>query len=329
MNKCMGCGAVFQMQYPNQEGYVKEQNQELCERCFKIRHYGDYQMIAKNNDEFETILKAIGTTNDLVVFVIDVFMIPPHITSLITYFKQNILFVFTKRDVLPKSINDQKFIRYLEILGVYYTDCVVVSSYKNHGFDLLMEKISKYQTSNRVYVVGYTNAGKSTLINTFIRHYSNMEGTITTSILPSTTLNMIEIPLNDQLTLIDTPGLLDIGSWMHFADMKLLKKICPKKEIKPITYQVKEKQTFFIDDLVRIDVNNRNNFTFYFSNLLTIRRVFKETTKMKDFQERMIRVNQGEDIVISGLGFIRVSHKDAIWIYTKEAVDIYTRKNLI
>ena len=43
--KCIGCGATLQTINTEEVGYVKEQNLEkssLCERCFRIRNYGDY-----------------------------------------------------------------------------------------------------------------------------------------------------------------------------------------------------------------------------------------------------------------------------------------------
>ena len=79
MNKiCRGCGALFQSNNPELEGFIKEENNEkstLCERCFKIRNYGEYQKITKKNDDFFEILKQINETGDLVVLVIDIFNI--------------------------------------------------------------------------------------------------------------------------------------------------------------------------------------------------------------------------------------------------------------
>ena len=52
--------------------------------------------------------------------------------------------------------------------------------------------IMKYKKSNNVYVIGYTNAGKSTLVNKFLKNYGSYNGEITVSNLPSTTLDLIE-----------------------------------------------------------------------------------------------------------------------------------------
>ena len=50
---------------------------------------------------------------------------------------------------------------------------IVISSNKNYNFDALYELINKYKKSENVYVVGYTNAGKSTMINKIIYNYSD------------------------------------------------------------------------------------------------------------------------------------------------------------
>ena len=49
MSKCIGCGAILQNNDPLKEGYVKDLNKNLCERCFKIRHYNEYKYIDKDH----------------------------------------------------------------------------------------------------------------------------------------------------------------------------------------------------------------------------------------------------------------------------------------
>ena len=53
--------------------------------------------------------------------------------------------------------------------------------------------------SNYVYVIGSTSTGKSTLINKFIYNYGSRDNKITTSPNPSTTLDLIESKINDNL----------------------------------------------------------------------------------------------------------------------------------
>ena len=329
MKKCKGCGAIFQSENSSLEGFIKEENylkSEICERCFRIKNYGDYKFIDKTNLDFIPILKEIDKTNDLVVLVVDIFNINKDIVEITKYLKNDILLVFTKKDVLSYKISDEKLLSYQEKLNIPCIDKIIISSEKNYNFDLLMEKINVYKKSNKVYIVGFTNAGKSTMINKIIYNYTDFDSMITTSILPSTTIDTISIDINDNLTLIDTPGILEEGNIFNYVDSKTLKKIIPKKEIKPITYQIKSKQYIFIEDLVKIESSD-NNLTIYMSNQLKIDRLYKD--KEVNLKENIIRVSSGEDIVISGLGFIKVTNPEVIKIYTLDNVDVYTRPSLI
>lgn len=323
MNKCNGCGVNLQNTDIEKEGYTKNIESHLCERCFRIKHYGDYQVSLKNNSEFIDILKKINDTNDLVLLVTDYYASEEGIKNILKYLNNDILLAFTKRDVLPYGFNDERLLNYLDIK---VKDVVTVSSKKNYNMDLLIEKINKYKKTNNVYVVGYTNVGKSTLINKLIYNYSSNNIDITTSILPSTTLDTIEVKLSDNLTLIDTPGILDEKNIFNYVEANELKKILPNKEMKPITYQIKKEQFIYIDKYAKIKSSN-NNLTLFFSNKLKITRTFKN--KIDDLKEYKIEAKKGYDIVISGLGFIKVMKDEKITIYTLDNVDVYLRKSLI
>lgn len=329
MNKCDGCGSILQTVDVNQEGYQKEsaKNHNLCERCFRIRHYNEYKRVTKENNDFIQNLEKIKQTGDLAILLVDLFHMNQNILDITKHCSKNLLLVFTKRDLLPLSVSNEKLKQYASTLGIEPLETLIVSATKNNGLDALLEAIYKYKKSEKVYIIGYTNAGKSTLINHFIYHYSNLETSITTSMLSSTTLGNIEIPLDENLVLVDTPGILEKGNIGELVEVSTLKKILPKKEIKPITYQVKAKQSIWINQLVRIDSEN-NNLTFYFSNQLKIERTF-QIKEEKNLASYLIHVEPNQDIVISGLGFIKVGKSETITIYTLPNVSIYARASLI
>ena len=309
MNKCIGCGELT--------------NQELCERCFRIKNYNDYKVVSKTNNDFIPILKSINN-NDLVILVVDLFNIGD-LSLFRKYLKNDILLVLTKRDLLPKSLYEEKLLNY--DYKIDYVDKIIISSEKNYNYDLLFEKINKYKKSNNVYVVGYTNAGKSSMINKLLYNYSSNKTEITTSPLPSTTLNTIEIKLDETLTLFDTPGLLDEKDIINKLDSSQIKKVIPKKEIKPITYQIKGSQILIIDDFLRVEASDVD-LTFFVSNLLEIKRYYKDIDNMKNYNKINIEVNNN-DIVIKGLGFIKTNKKSVITVYTLDGVDVFTRDSLI
>ena len=309
MNKCIGCGIATE--------------KELCERCFRIKNYNDYKVVVKDNHDFIPILEQINKTNDLVLLVVDLFNIKD-LSEITKYIHNDILLVLTKRDLLP-DVYEDKLLNY--DYGVKCVDEIIISSNKNYQFDLLIDMIRKYKKSNNVYVVGYTNSGKSTMINKLIYNYSSNTSSITTSPLPNTTLNTIEVVLDDDLTLFDTPGLLDIDDITNYVTGAELKKIIPNKRIKPITYQIKGKQTIIVDKYLRIEASDIN-LTLYLSNSLKIDRYYKDNNINKDLKKHIIKANNN-DIVIKGLGFIKVNGQGTLNIYTLDNVSIFTRNSLI
>lgn len=325
MSKCIGCGIELQNNDKTKLGYTTNIEKSLCERCFRIENYGEYKKVTKDNNEYINILKEINKTKDLVVLVLDIFNLTENVNVIKDNINNDILLVITKRDILPKSVHDEKLIEYIKNYNIKIKDQVVISSYKNYNFDELYEKINNYKKSKNVYVIGFTNAGKSTMINKLIYNYSDNDTKITTSIMPSTTLDKIEINLNENLTIIDTPGLLCEKSFYDILEGKELKKIIPKKEIKPISYQIKDKQYIVIDKYAIIEAENIN-MVLFMSNSLNIKRFYKKPeTKLK---ERNIKINNN-DLVINGLGFIKCIGKTNIKIYTYDEISVTTRKNLI
>lgn len=324
MSKCEGCGVNLQNINPNDLGYVVSLDKSLCERCFRIRNYNEYKTVSKSNEDYINILESINKTDDLVILTVDLFNIKD-IDTIFKYINKKVLLVLTKRDVLPKSCYDENFIKYFSKYNVL--DTIVVSSTKNYNIDLLYSKINEYKTTNNVIVVGFTNSGKSTLINKLIYNYSDSNTYITTSSLPSTTIDTLSIKLNDELTLIDTPGLLSNGDIINYIDGNTIKRVIPNKKINPITYQVKTTETIYIDTFARLILSD-NNMTIYCSNSLNINRVYKE-----DIDDRLIchiiDIEPNQDIVIEGLCFIKFTKKEQIKLYVLKDVNVYKRDSLI
>ena len=165
-----------------------------------------------------------------------------------------------------------------------------------------------------------------------MKNYSEFDCDLTVSVLPSTTLNKINIKLSDDLNLIDTPGLIDRGNIVNYVDFSIMKKIIPKKEIKPKTYQVKINQSLLINELIRIDYieGTKNSFTFFVSNDLKIKKInSNKSDSMKDIIKRSLEVGYHQDIVINGMGFIKITDKAIVDIYIDKNVEIFVRDSLI
>ena len=329
---CKGCGIELQDNNVLLEGYTNNITNDYCRRCFKMNNYGEYEFVTKSNLEYIEILKKIGSTRALVVYVVDLLSIPNDILKIKEYLKNNkILLVLNKKDALDSSIDEKKILEYFNSVRDEFIDIVVVSASNKYNLEKMMKSIKTNRITQSVYVVGNTNAGKSTLINALIDKYTIMPSAITISLMPSTTLNEIKIPFKD-FTLIDTPGLVDDGNILNYIDTKDIKKLNLKKEIKPRTYQLKQGQAIIIEDFFRIDYveGEKNSFTVFMPNDLKIKRVNgKRHEYLKDLSSRDLNVGFREDIVINGLGFIKIIYSSNVKIYTNKDIEVFTRRSLI
>ena len=322
MNKCIGCGSILQDTDENKDGYVLDINDKLCQRCFRIRYYNEYKNTIRDNNDYLKILDSINN-DDLVVYVTSLLDIR---LDYIDSFK-NVIVVLTKRDILPKSVKDEKLIKYIKS-RYNPLEVIVVSSVKNYNIDYLFDTLRQYKMNN-IYVVGTTNGGKSTLINKLIKNYSDNDVVITSSMYPSTTLDKIEINILG-LNIIDTPGLINKGSIVNYIDNNLLKKITIKKEIKPKTYQLNGKGSILIEDLIRLDYDTKGtSMTIYVNNLVNIRFLGKDNNKLLDGKCNKFSLDNNKDIVISDLCFIKFTKNVNLNIYSNYDVLIYERDNLI
>ncbi len=362
--RCIGCGVQIQTEDEKKMGYAPpaalEKEEVICQRCFRLKHYNDIQDVSLTDDDFLKILHGIGHSNALVVKIVDIFDFNGSWLPGLHRFVGNnpILLVGNKVDLLPKSVKYPKLINWMKQsakeLGLKPVDVCLISAVKGIGMTQVMEAIERHRSGKDVYVVGCTNVGKSTFINRIIEEVTGEGSVITTSYFPGTTLDIIEIPLDDGAAIYDTPGIINHHQMAHFVDKKDLKVITPKREIRPKVYQLNEQQTLFFGGLARLDYlkGGRRSFVCYFSNELLIHR-----TKLENADE-LYKKQRGEllqpprqsyidefpplvahsftikeaktDIVFSGLGWVTCNEPGAqVVAYVPKGVNVLVRKSLI
>lgn len=360
--RCFGCGAIIQSENEHNIGFVpkntKEKEHILCRRCFKIKNYHQLENTTLTADDFLSILQDIGEKDCLVVYLIDLFDFNGSIIQgFVRHINHNdILIVANKRDILPKSLKDRKIEqwvrRQLKTELIKPVDVILSSGIKNYNLDLLLESINVHRKKRDVYVVGVTNVGKSSLVNALLKHYGNEKThLITTSEYPGTTLDLIEIPLDDRSNLYDTPGIINEHQMAHLVKVEDLHYLLSRGELRPRGYQLSDNQTLYFGGLGRMDFisGEKSSFTCYFTRDLAIHRCKLEKadnaylshealipkvdciTSVELFKEHTFTLPDYKvDIVLSGLGFIGViSPKSVVKIKVPQGIGVFIREALI
>lgn len=331
MNKvCIGCGSKFQTLDKNKEGYINPKVYEkatLCERCFKIKYYGE-AYVTDNPKDKTSLIKMINDSKKSVVYLVDTLTISKETLSVIDSLSNKVYLVLTKRDLLPKSVKNSKLKEYISNLTLI-KDVFVISALKNNGVTELYNELIK-NNEKSVYVIGYTSSGKSTFINKLLT-LNGKSGNITTSSLPNTTLECINIKLNDKLTLIDTPGFVSENSSYNFIDVDIYKKLLPKSVIKPKVYTIKKDFMIILGDILRIENNSNEdvNLVFYFKNEINLNKMRSIRNELlKDKDKLDVKVSD-KDIVLEGLGYIKVVGYANLTMYTLNKKMISVRNKMI
>lgn len=361
--KCIGCGAPLQSEDKNAPGYVPEHNlfreDVICQRCFRLKNYNEIQDVGMDSDDFLNLLNGLAERQGIIVNVVDIFDFEGSFINALKRIVGNkkIILVANKLDLLPKQINKRRVKEWLKKTarkyGMEAEEVVLISAYKGWGIEELLTTIDKHRNNNDVYIVGTTNVGKSTLINKLIEESVGEKNVVTTSRFPGTTLDMIDIPLDETSFMFDTPGIIQAHQMTHYVSDKELKVIVPKNEIKQRVFQLNEGQTLFFGGLARIDYvsGGKRPLVCYFSNELNIHRT--KTEKANDLwrnqignvltppsdptqfdmnETKAVRLETGKekrDVMISGLGFITIEAGAKVIVKVPKNVDVILRNSIM
>lgn len=279
--KCLGCGASLQDTDESALGYTPKLSNDLCMRCFKLKHYGENLNNGKVQDN-DNIIKFINNKKRTVLFLVDFLNINSEVIKYFKKIKNTKYLVITKSDIIPKNILKDKLVENIKRVYSINEDIYFSST-------LSKENINKFLSlaeSNRVMLCGLTNMGKSSLINKMIG------SDITVSNKENTTQEFIEVA-----SFIDAPGFV--------SNYKVL---VAKTEIKPITYQLKSKYYLLIDKYI-LASDKDINITLYLPNNITV-----EKRRKREEYNYNLNINNNEDLVIKGLGFIKFSSESKIFI---------------
>ena len=105
--RCIGCGVLLQDENVLQEGYTTSMENDVCQRCFRLKNYGDYQVVTKSNSEYIKILEDVGKTKDLVLYITDLLNLEKDIEKIRSIIPNKMILVLNKMDVLDKVFSNK------------------------------------------------------------------------------------------------------------------------------------------------------------------------------------------------------------------------------
>lgn len=291
MTKCVGCGIKLQEKDKNELGYTPDLKNELCERCFKLKNYNVLTNKGINIDN-DKLINKINELNSCVLFLVDFINLDSEVIETYKKIKTKKVFIITKADIIPKNIKYQKLIQNIKNIYDIKEDIILTSSKTKLNINTITKLCLE---EKNVCLAGFTNAGKSSLINTLVC------SDITVSRKSNTTQDFIKLNV-DGINIYDAPGFMS----------NINRENIPKSIIRPITYQFPSRHYLLIKD-IKLNILENSNFTIYVGNEVNIVRR-RETKKF----ECNIIVSKNSDVIIKGLGFINFKNKCMISLNTTD-----------
>lgn len=291
MTKCVGCGIKLQEKDKNELGYTPNLNNELCERCFKLKNYNILTNKGINIDN-DKLINKINELNTCVLFLVDFINLDSEVIDAYKKIKSKKILIITKADIIPKNIKYQKLIQNIKNIYDIKEDLILTSSKTK----LNIKTITKICLEEKnICLAGFTNAGKSSLINALVG------SDITVSKKSNTTQDFIKLNV-DGISIYDAPGFMS----------NINRENIPRSIIRPITYQFPSKHYLLIQD-IKLNILENSNFTIYVGNEANIiRRKENENVECK------IIVPKNSDVIIKGFCFINFKNTCMISLNTKD-----------
>ena len=276
-----------------------------CVRCHKLQHQGFargtvdsieyWKFAAMLRDQLnpEVAPDAESPAPCVVVKCVDIFDVEGSLVrdfSQLVHDRNRVVLVANKADLLPKGVGSTRAAGWLrqaaQRAGLRPHSVHILSARRpdSHEISRLHQKIlqaarpdpvraGRYLRDKApaldVYVVGSTNVGKSTLVNTFIEKGFITRGRrVTASNHPGTTLGMVEFSLRRSAAgqkttrIMDTPGVIDPDHLMHVLRKEELEAVTPRSRLRPVTYKVKAGQALLLGAMAMVEQTEGKPFFF-------------------------------------------------------------------
>lgn len=351
MNKCKGCGARLQTDDSSKPGYVppsvlekRGEKNVLCQRCFRLRHYGEDLSIGPLRDALAR-LKRLLKRYDRVLWIVDAMDFEATYTDKISRLLEGkkVLVAVNKIDAFPRAITNQELSHWFT--KHIHHKWIPVSAEKKRGIKKLL---NHPLLKGELLVVGCTNVGKSSLL-------SALSGKpLSVSSYPGTTRGTLHIRISKSLELIDTPGIPTDNRFIDILDPSCVMKLGMSRSLTRKTFKISAGRVVFAGGMCRIDVLGEHprpifqiftapGVTLHETSVLNADAKFETwfgeflhppcgKIQPENFRWRFeeVLLNEGEELVVFGLGWISVRRGPLkIKVTLPEKVELKVREALV
>ena len=352
--------------YVPEEKFIME-GDLLCQRCFKIKNYGKNSVNNfKSEDYSKEVLNSVKKS-DIILPIFDIIDFEGSFTEeILDYLRDySSIVLVNKIDLLPGFVHPAEIADWIKDRlaeeDIVPENIAFISAKNKYGINGVIRKIKSVFPEGKVkaVVLGVSNVGKSSVINLLLG-----KNKITTSKYSGTTLKSINNKIPDtNITITDTPGL--IPKEKRLSDMISVEtglKLVPAGEISRKTFKLGDGQIFMFDAFCRFKVKENEiedeiegeniykpMFSAYSSKNVKFHvakeervedllqgdffEILKGEEKKKYFENKFVTfettVEENEDLVISGLGWINVKRGPlTIELTVPEGVKVIVRPSI-
>ena len=345
--RCYNCGVVLQCNNQNLPGYIGADLLEAedahdrvlyCEDCFqKMKAINTGMLESDIDEELLKILKDAVATDALIIWVVDLFAFNGTLNpDVVKRLKNNkIVVIGTKYDLFRKKVEPEILANYLEerfkevdikpaLIRIYgNTDKVDAED--------MFKRINDLRQGHDVYMIGSITSGKTSIINRYLKGYTNnSKRIITTETYPGTSVKVLEIPLSNSSFFYELPGFSLNVSVLGKVEKEVRSLITPKKEIKMQRLVLDSGDAMVVGSLAAFEMieGRISTFHFYGAENVEVKKVKNEKVdsffrmnavkrSLRPVSERfssfpdydvfeytMEKDGQEHDISITGLGWV-------------------------